>query len=193
MRKIFIVLFLALFAVSGVHAGKRVIYEHDIDIDQHDVEFSDDINIDIDDGSVILEEEGGDYNTVEITEEYELFVNDRQVKLDQDQQELVKEFHVLVTDIVSEGKSLGWEGAKIGVSGAKLGMKAIGRIFKMLFTDYDEDDFERDMERDAEVLEARAEKLEDRAEVIEDMADDLDYVAKELFEAVPELRELEWF
>ena len=130
---------------------------------------------------------------MEITEEYELFVNDRQVKLDADQQKLVEEFHVLAIDIVDHGKNLGWEGAKIGVSGAKLGMKAIGRVFKMLFTSYDEDDFERDMERDAEALEARAEKLESKAEIIEKMADDLEYVTEEMFDSIPELSELEWF
>ncbi|MFZ5980612.1 MAG: hypothetical protein ACOYVF_08250 [Candidatus Zixiibacteriota bacterium] len=191
MKKILILLIAVLFAFGSAQAGKRIVYE--TDSGDHDVEVSDYVNIDIDDGSIFLEEEGGDYNTVEINEEYELFVNDRQVKLDSEQQKLVEEFYVLAMDIVREGKSLGWEGAKIGVSGAKLGMKAVGRIFKMLFTNYDEDDFERDMERDAEILEAKAEKLEDRAENIEDMADDLKYVTEEMFDIIPELRELEWF
>ncbi len=72
-------------------------------------------------------------------------------------------------------------------------MKAIGRLMKMVFTSYDEDDFERDMERDADEIEAQASKLEDRAKIIERMADDLEYVTEDLFDNVPELRRLEWF
>jgi len=199
MKKFVIILIVILFAFGSVYAGK---YKKAKDDDEHSYTYVisddkiaeiDDINIEIEDGSVILSEESTFENVVEITEDYELYVNDRQVKLTPEQQDLVEEFHVQVFEVVDEAKYLGWEGAKIGVSGAKLGMKAISRLFKMVFTSYDEDDFERDMERDAELLEGKAEKLEDKAKVIEKMADDLKFITEELFDDVPELRRLEWF
>ena len=55
------------------------------------------------------------------------------------------------------------------------------------------DDLERDMERDAEKLEARAEKLEKKAEKIEQMVDELDELAYEMRREIPELDELGWF
>lgn len=201
MKRFAIFLFAFFFAFSSVFAKK---YKSDrkastsnnsytyIVNDHRIVEF-DDINIDIDDGSIIMTEEGTEENKVEITEEYELFVNDQEVKLTPAQKEMTEDFHTMVMDIVYEGKKIGWEGAKIGIRGAKLGMKAIGRLMKMVFTSYDEDDFERDMERDADEIEAQASKLEDRAKIIERMADDLEYVTEDLFDNVPELRRLEWF
>lgn len=199
MKKIFIVLFVVLFAFGSVYAGKykkskdKNLNSYTYVIDDDNVAEIGDINIEIDNGSVILTEESEFENVVEVTEEYELYVNDRQIQLTPEQQELVEEFHGLVFEVVDEAKCIGWEGAKIGVSGAKLGMKAIGRLLKMLFTSYDEDDFERDMERDAELLEVKAEQLEDKARVIEKMADDLEYITELLFDEVPELRRLDWF
>ena len=187
MKKYALFLFVVLFAFSSVYAKKYKKYKDD-DKDNYTYVIGDneigelgDIDIEIEDGSVIL------------TEDYELYVNDRQVNLTPEQQELVEEFHVLVFEMVDEAKYIGWEGAKVGVSGAKLGMKAIGRLFKMIFTNYDEDDFERDMERDAELLEIKAEKLEDKARVIERKARDLEDITDVLFDEVPELRKLDWF
>ena len=199
MKKYALLLFVVLFAFSSVYAKKYKKVKDD-DEDNYVYVISDDkigdigdIDIELEDGSVILTEEGEVENVVEITEDYELYVNDRQVNLTPEQQDLVEEFHVLVFEMVDEAKYIGWEGAKVGVSGAKLGMKAIGRLFKMIFTSYDEDDFERDMERDAELLEVKAEKLEDKARIIEKKARDLEDITEELFDDVPELRRLGWF
>jgi len=66
-------------------------------------------------------------------------------------------------------------------------------VLALLFLDFDEDDFEMEIEREAEELEEMAEELEERAEVIEDMAEDLEDMHDDLSRKIPELRELRWF
>jgi hypothetical protein len=151
-----------------------------------------DIEFDMEDDAIILTNRDNGYETVEITDEYDLYVNDEKVELDDDQRKLVGEFYESVQDLVKYAKKLGWEGAKIGAEGAKLGLKAIGGLFQVVFTSYDTDDFERDIEREAEKIEKRAEKLERKAEEVEEMAEDLEELAWELQREIPELRELEW-
>lgn len=184
------VLALLLFVAppAASHCKDRI---HGITV-QHDGHL-DGVSIDLDDGSIILTHEGRRRETVEITEDYELYINDERIDLDEDQQMLVAEYYELGMDIVAYAKRIGWEGAKIGVSGAKLGLKAVGNVFKLIFTSYDTEDFEREMEREAARLEARAEILEEKAEVIEDMAEELEDIAYEMNREIPELRELDWF
>lgn len=183
--------FLLVFGTTAL-AGDRCVTIHGHH-DWHDDADLDEVEIDLDGDVVVLEHERFDNGPVEITKEYELFVDDRQVKLDAERQEMVRDYYDLVTDIHDEAKAIGWEGAKVGVEGAKLGVTAIGRLVKMLLTSYDEDDFERDMERDAEEIEKRAESLEEQAEVIEEMAYDLEDLTYLMFDEVDELRDLDWF
>lgn len=152
-----------------------------------------DIRIEMHDRDIMITHEDYDYEQVECTEEFELIIDGRLVDLDPDQQELVKEFYDLYSDMYLRAKSIGKEGVAIGIEGAKLGIKAIGRVLKMAFTDYDEDDLERDMEREAEAIEAKAEILEDRAEALEDMADELQDLLYEMSDEIPELNALDWF
>ena len=56
-------------------------------------------------------------------------------------------------------KMLGIEGAKIGAGGVKLGFTAIAKVVKLLSDEYDTDDLEEDLEREAEKLEKKAERL----------------------------------
>lgn len=151
----------------------------------------DDINLDIDDGSVIMTHEYED-GEIEITENFELFVDGDRVKLDRDQQELVREYHTLVLDLKDEAIAIGLEGAKIGVQGAKVGLKAVGGVVKMIFTSYTEDDLDRDLDMATEEIEERAEELEDRAEIIEKMAEELEDLFYEMEETIPEIEHLEW-
>lgn len=150
------------------------------------------VDIDMEDETIIITNE--DNNAlVEITEDYKLFLDDDEITLNAEQQQLVTEFYTLVVDIKEQGQAVGWEGARIGLDGAKLGAKAIGRLVKMLLTRYDEDDMERDMERDADRIEARAELLEVKAEALEKMAFRIEESSYELFDSVDELRDLDWF
>ena len=78
------------------------------------------------------------------------------------------------------------------MAGAGMGMKAIGGVFKLLLTSYDEDDLENEMEREESKIERRAEELEDRADELEEKVEDMEDVFDEMFETIPALRELDW-
>ncbi len=153
----------------------------------------DNVSIDIDDGSVLLISHDHDGNEVEITGDYELYINGRHIKTTEEQKELLAEYHKLVLEITDCSKKIGLEGAKIGVKGAKLGLKAIACVFKLLRSDYDSDDLEREIEAEADKLEAKAKVLEIKAEKIEDMAEDLEDLHEDLADEIPELARLDWF
>ncbi|MBN1831382.1 MAG: DUF2884 family protein [Deltaproteobacteria bacterium] len=155
--------------------------------------YMDGVKYEIEDGSIFISHDGPRHEKVEITEDGQLYINDESIKLNRKQKRLVAGYYSLTTDIVSQATSLGHEGAKIGIDGAKLGLKAVGGVFKMMFTSYDGDDLDQDMEWEAHKLERKAECLEEKAEEIEDLAEDLERIAKRMNETIPEIRELGWF
>ncbi len=185
---VLIALFLILALPGSAGAERHVRTAHIVNNSHFDG-----VNIDLEDGSIIMTHGEYDDEEVEITENYELFINGRRIPLDADQQKLVQEYYDLFMEIVEYAKEIGWEGAKIGVGGAKLGLKAIGGLLKVVFTSYDTEDFERDMEMAAEKLEDRAEVLEKKAAVVEDMAHDLENMTYDLCDEIPQLEELGWF
>jgi hypothetical protein len=154
---------------------------------------SDDVEFRIDDGSIIFEskEFGDEY--VEITRDYKLIVNGKRVKTTDEEDELIQDFYDLTFKVIHDAKKLGIEGVKIGISGAHIGLKAISGVFKMIFTDYDSDDLEDEMEAEAEKIEKKAERLEKRAERLEDRVEELEDIHDEMVEKISELRQLEWF
>jgi len=191
MRRILLLLFAAalIFCSTG-YAGTRIHYSNDYHGHFWDAE---DFEIDVDDGVIIIEDHGRDDNILEITPEYELYLNGKLIETDEDQKKLVEEFYLLFFETIDYGKEIGKEGARIGLKGAKLGLKAVGRVFKMIFTSYEAEDLERDMEFEADRLEEEAEELEEMAEKIEEMVEELEDLAYEMQRDIPELRELDWF
>lgn len=146
--------------------------------------------IDIEGGSLVIEKRGRRGVKMEINENYELYVNDEQIETSDEQQKLVVQTYDGSMLIVEYVKDIGLEGVQIGLQGAKLGLKAVGGVFKMIFTSYDEDDLESDMERAAEKIERRANKLEKRADKLEVMVEDLEIVFDDLIDLTPELEPL---
>jgi len=153
----------------------------------------DGVKYEIEDGSIFISHHGLRHDRVEITEDGQLHINDEFVELDREQQRLVATYYDLTMDIVSQAKNVGQEGAGVGIEGAKLGLKAVGGVFKMMFTSYDGDDLDQDMEWEADKLERRAERLEEKAEDIEELAEELEWTVEEMEETISELRELGWF
>jgi len=193
MRKFVIMAAILLLSFSvAFGAGSKMKKHSVITSTSHNYEW-DNINFDLDGSTLVITNHGRHYDQVEITEDYELFVNGDRVNLNDDQQILVKDFYIQSMSIVKIAKNMGIEGAKIGVEGAKLGMKAIGGLIKMLLTDYDEDDLDRYLEEESEKIEEKAEVLEEQAEELEEIADELEYLAEEMIEEIPELEELNWF
>ncbi|UCE66069.1 MAG: hypothetical protein JSU85_14645 [Candidatus Zixiibacteriota bacterium] len=169
--------------------------EYRINHDLHNYHWNDGIRFVIDDGDVIISCEKRRYKSdeVKITEDYRLYVNGDRVNVDDDQKELLKDYYHKAIDLHEEAEIVAREGAKIGAEGAKIGTKAAAGALKMLFLDFNEDEFEAKIEKEAEELEEMAEELEARAEVLEDMAEDLEDMHNDLARKIPELRELQWF
>ncbi|UCC45082.1 MAG: hypothetical protein JSU65_03955, partial [Candidatus Zixiibacteriota bacterium] len=167
---------LLLFAGPLTSSAKdyraHIVYEDDYCDGHTDFDFVD--------GSLIIEHDNRRFETVEITEDYELYVNGKHVETTEEQKLLLADFYHGVEELVDEAMLLGKDGVKVGLAGAKLGIGVLGKLFKMLFTSYDSDDLERDVEREAAKIEAKAAVLEERAEEIEDRADELDYLARKL-------------
>jgi len=200
MKKLVMALLVAGL-VAGLASSTFSGYRHDhsrhvITVhNNHMLDWDDDTWFDLDGRTIVIshKERGEPRSVVEITDDYELYIDGERVELNREQQALVREFHEHCMDIVDYAKRIGWEGAKIGVEGAKLGVKAVGCLFKLLLPGYDTDDFEDEIERHAERLEAKAEVLEEKAELIEEMVDDLEDIARDMRRDIPELRALRWF
>jgi hypothetical protein len=151
--------------------------------------------LEIDDGEVIITCDKWRYRSdeVRITESYKLYVNGERVDVDEEQRELLKNYYNQAIEVHEEAMVIGREGAKIGIEGAKIGTKAAASALKMLFLNFDEDDFEREIESESEELEEMAEELEERADELEEMAENLEDIHDDLSREIPELRELRWF
>ena len=149
-----------------------------------------DADLDIEDESITIHDD--DYK-IEITSDYELYVNGEYVKTNSQQKKLVKEYHGLIFEIIDRAKVIGTQGAKLGIDGAKIGLKAIAGVFKLLRDDYDAEDLEEELELKAEELEEKAEELEKEAEKLEYLASDLEDLHDELKDEIPELEELDSF
>lgn len=142
----------------------------------------------LEDGAIIIHHTDRRPHCVKITDAYELFVNDKQVKLDPEQQKLVRKFYQKTEQLVENAKEVGFEGAAIGLHGVGVAAKAVGGVFQMLLTNYTEDEFERDVEREAAKIEARANKLEARAGKIGKLADEVDELYRDMEDKIPELQ-----
>jgi hypothetical protein len=149
-------------------------------------------HIDLEDGTLVIEHDDEDW-IVEITEDYELYVNGDRVKTDREQRKLLRSYYRDYEEIEEFAEEIGKEGAKIGLAGAKLGANAAICAAKLLLDDYDSDDMELEIEIDKEALEKMVKKIEKKADKIEDMADDFEKKHRKLRRSIPELGDLEDF
>jgi len=190
-----LILFLLAVAVMLL-IGNSEVWGHDINhIRIHDHDFGhhlDDVSIDFEDGNLILTNDEYD-SEIRISEKYELYIDDKFIPTNDKQQELLKDYYQTSYIVYKQAMKIGLEGAKIGVKGARLGISAIGKLLLLLSPSYDTDDFERDIEQEAEKIEMQARKLEKKADRLERKAKRLESLAEEMREAVPELEELGWF
>lgn len=193
MKSIVISLLATLFIFSGVFAADPDIGEK-WEFGNYKYCVYDNIEMQIENDDVVITSSHSRYDDeVRITGKYKLFINDELIKTDYDQTKLLEKFHVLAIELNDEAKAIGMEGAKIGVEGARIGTMAIAGIMKMIFLNFDEDDFEESMEKEADEIEEMAEALEERAEDLEEMADNLEDMQDDLSREISEIKELKWF
>jgi hypothetical protein len=200
MRAVLISVLTGILMVSVAIAADEECWDR-WDVDHHShyrnhlYHWDSDIDLEIDNGDVIITCDRRRYKSdeVRITESYKLYVNGERVDVEDEHEELLKGYYRQAIDLHEEARIIGREGVKIGVEGAKIGTKAAAGALKMLFLDFDDDDFEREIEGQAEELEEMAEELEERAEALEEMAENLEDIHDDLSRKIPELRELRWF
>ncbi len=193
MRSIAITLLVGLFAISTAFAadpepcdgwdfgGKKFCVYGDIELA-------------IENGDIVITSEHRRYDDeVRITDKYQLFINNEEIKTNGEQSEILKKFHDQAMELSAESKIIAREGARIGIQGAKIGTKAASGVMKMLFLNFDEEEFEREIEKEAEEIETMAEKLEEQAEELEEMADNLEETHDDLSREISELNKLKWF
>ena len=65
----------------------------------------DNINIDIEDGTLILTNKNDDDETVEITEDYELYVNGRYIRTDYREDKLIRDYYDKFMEIIDYAKA----------------------------------------------------------------------------------------
>lgn len=179
-------LVLALFTVASAHSEYHYERDHDRSSNRHCIWQGQDVSIDFDDDVLVMDFQDHDV-LVEITPEYHLYVNDDRVELDDRQQKMVREFYDLTTDVVNEAVAIGAEGARIGVHGAAIGLQSLSGLVRVLLTDYDTDDLERDLDRESSKIEARAKKLETKAKKLEKKANSLENKWAVMCDKIPEL------
>jgi len=146
-----------------------------------------DIEVRVEDQEVIVNFRDELHDQLLITEDDRLIIDNTEVDVTPEQQALLKEFRMTAIELDAGVRDIVKEGARIGLAGAKVGLKAVSSVFKLIFPDYDSDDLERDVNREADKLEKRAKLLEDRADRVEDLAHDIEDLADDLADKIPEL------
>lgn len=188
-------LVVALVAAPISQAGERH-YTHkcsrDISFKSFNTFEADDARFHLGKDEIVISHLEAPYEEIVITDEYRMYIDDEEVSLTAEQREIVREFYGVSFQIRSEAKGLAKEGVKLGIKGAKLGIHAVGAALKMLFADWDEEEFERKMEHEAEKLEAEGELLESRGEKIELLADRWQELGLQMKEDIAPLREMDW-
>jgi hypothetical protein len=186
-----IVTALAIFAAAI--AGAQNHGDRKISPFKPQITYNDHVAIAVDHGDVLIYDKNDEKEMVEITEENRLYVRDKEVLTNEDQQALTREYRDRVIDIKRQVKKIAVDGARIGVDGAKIGLKAVAGVFKLILPDYDSEDLDRDMNRESEKIDAKAKILEARADEVDKMVDELEVLHARMKTAIPELDELEWF
>lgn len=150
-------------------------------------------NIDIQGSTVVIRHFGPEGAVIEISDDGDLFIDQEEVKTDQQSRKLLRNYNQILRSLISSAEKIGWEAAKIGGKGAELGLEAISGILTVLCTDFIMEDLEDHLEKKAQKIEREANKLEEKARKLEEQASKLEEVHEQLKERIGELEELEWF
>ncbi|RPH99409.1 MAG: hypothetical protein EHM72_11040 [Calditrichaeota bacterium] len=156
------------------------------------LKIKEDIKIFIKHNDLIICHQDSD-DEVAISDEGELYINDKRIDTNRKQEKLLLEYHDLGVATFDKAEEIAKEAMKVGLKGAELGLKAVTGVFRMLLPEYSSEDFERDMEKEGEKIETKAQVLEDKAEIMEKLVEEMQELHEQVGDSVPELDELSWF
>ncbi len=188
--RIIISFLILLFLVSSLFAAKvdKVFKSH-----HQRCDCLENVEVDIEDDVLILTCEYDRDLWIEISPDRELYISGDRIYLNRYQRRLVGDYYDHFMEIIERAGEIGKEGAKIGLKGARIGLLAARGALKMLVTDYDESDLEREIEDEAEELEIRAGELEEMAEELEEVAEEFEDLHFTMKSEIDELNDLDWF
>lgn len=172
-----------LFLVSSLFAVKvdKVFKSH-----HQRCDCLENVEVDIEDDVLILTCEYDRDLWIEITPDHELYISGDRIYLNRYQRRLVGDYYDHFMEIIERAGEIGKEGAKIGLLAAK-------GVLKILVSDYDEGDLEREIEEEAEELDIRAGRLEEMAEELEEVAEEFEDLHYTMKCEIDELNDLDWF
>ena len=187
-RRTIAFLFLAaiLIASPPAMAMHRHSDSHNSHLEDVDIELEDD-------GTLVLDPDGYRGESLTISKDLVLRVNDEKVKLDDSEKKLVGDYYENGVTVVLTAEAMGRAGAKMGARGVAMAVKAIAKVAKLLDADYDSDDLEREVEAESESMEEAGEELGRQGEILGDRVDDMERIAKKMRSRIPEVAELDWF
>jgi hypothetical protein len=192
MKTAGMVLAVLLLAAPVIRAAEES-DEHRISPFKPQITYKDHVAIAVDHDDILIYDKNDEDDLVEITGDNRLYVKDRLVRTDAEQQALTRDYHDRVIQINKEVRKIACDGAKIGVDGAKIGIKAVVGVFKLILPDYSSEDLDRDMDRESRKIDAKAKKLEAKAAVVDSSVTELERLHYRMKKEIPELNELEWF
>ena len=185
----FLLPIILLLAVSLSYADDK---NHKVNHRSIHTDFLDNVDVDIEDGTLVFTSDYNNNHYIEISRDYNLYISGHHVVLDDRQQELVADYYDHYMEIIHRAKIIGKKGAKIGLEGAKIGVMAIGAALNKIL-DEDDHEIEYALEEKKEELEIRSEELEEMAEELEIIADELEDIHYQLRDEIPEIAKLSWF
>jgi len=142
------------------------------------------------DDNLIVCDRDTDKYLVEITSDNELYIRSEKIHLNRDQKELLQEYYEAQQILFSKRNSIGAKGLHIGMEGVKLAATAVGGVVELALSGFDEDvenEFEQEMETQAEKLEKHAESIEDDAEEFEYQVDQINRINRMLGREIDDL------
>lgn len=150
-----------------------------------------DVTVRMDDGTLVMEHDDPRCTVVEITDEYDLYIDGKRIDINDHQRKLVEAYYNLVIEVVDDAIGIGVSAAAVGLGGAGIGLGVVGKLFKLILPWYGFDDFENELREETRKIKILAEKLEIHARELEEKAEQAEDVYRVLIRSIPELQERE--
>ncbi len=160
--------------------------------DKHFFKCFDDKDVDysVKNGTVILKHYQNSPCTVSITESGTLYIDDREIAVDKQEQKLLKKFNRRFRELMVSVDKLEEKATRLGKKGALIGLHAVSNVFASLDSREQMEELEDEIQEKVEKIEEEADELEEEAEGIEEAADEIEALHEEMVDRIPELREL---
>jgi len=146
------------------------------------------------DNSLVLCDRSTDEYLLEITEDSDLFIRSKKIRINSEQRDLIADYYEAQKTLFIKRNSIGAKGVEIGLASAKLAAKAVGGTIELIASGFDENveaKFEQDMEREAKEIEYHADNIEDDADEYSEKIDEINSLERKIHRAIEELDEFD--